>query len=730
MSGSRAHAPRRRILALALAAGAVPLTSGIVTVPSAPAANAVTIGATTTPAATTVTLPHPSARAASAPVLALVGVSPSIAAPGEDVTVQVALRNPTAQPATPTVSVGVGSGLTTREDVAQHASRPATDLPSIASTTPPQLAPGARTTVSVRIPADRLRLPRPFGVLPLTVSVTGLPAAGPIATFLPYQVVKEYEPLQLSLALPVTADADPVALTGALDQRTAARARMVQTGSRLDRVVKAAEATDATLIADPTLLDITTPVDDPTAVASAPATTPTPGPSTGTTGEAEASRVPSTPPPPSAPAPAPQPADPLAALGARVAATHNDVWLLPPGDPDVSALVAAQPGRATSDLFGLGSTSPAALPGHTARATSVVWPAGSSSRRVRGTAGRAPVIVRESRADPDPATTGSAARQDEDGRRVLVTDDRLSATVAGVTAQTAPAMAQQALADSITLLAESPGRERSVLLLPDRTIDPDPPALAAVMKTLRGAPWITSRAASSIITAAPAADPVVDPQTPATGPASPITSETLPAVEDAAAKADGMRDSFGSDQVPDDLTRVAVSTRWRGHGTVWRTALREVGTRFDTLSQGVGVVPSAVNFFAEHGILQVTVVNDLDVEVRNVYLRTDVQGPARLRILSEPEPLTIRPHSRTTVRLDVEAVAAGLVPITTSLQTADGIALGSESTVRVQVRPTNGWVVLAAGGVVGVIFLLGLFRAIRLGERRVAEADMRDLDLD
>jgi len=29
-----------------------------------------------------------------------------------------------------------------------------------------------------------------------------------------------------------------------------------------------------------------------------------------------------------------------------------------------------------------------------------------------------------------------------------------------------------------------------------------------------------------------------------------------------------------------------------------------------------------------------------------------------------------------------------------------------------------------------VIFLLGLFRAIRLGERRVAEADMRDLDLD
>ncbi|GMA41825.1 hypothetical protein [Mobilicoccus caccae] len=48
----------------------------------------------------------------------------------------------------------------------------------------------------------------------------------------------------------------------------------------------------------------------------------------------------------------------------------------------------------------------------------------------------------------------------------------------------------------------------------------------------------------------------------------------------------------------------------------------------------------------------------------------------------------------------------------------------------VRVQPTNGWILLAAGGVVGLVFLFGLFRAIRMGERRVADSDLRGLDLN
>ncbi|GMA41826.1 DUF6049 family protein [Mobilicoccus caccae] len=116
-----------------------------------------------------------------------------------------------------------------------------------------------------------------------------------------------------------------------------------------------------------------------------------------------------------------------------------------------------------------------------------------------------------------------------------------------------------------------------------------------------------------------------------------------------------------------------TSARWRGRAGVWTKAHDTLADRMRSYSEGVRIVPSMVNFFAEHGALQITVVNDLDVEVRDIRLTADVAGrPSRLHILGTPEPLTIRPRSRATVRLDVEAIAAGVVPLTTSLRTAAG----------------------------------------------------------
>ncbi|MDO5628536.1 MAG: DUF6049 family protein [Mobilicoccus sp.] len=677
----------RAALAVVFAASlAVP--AGMPTPAAAQTATITTFGASTpaipagTPPPTSSTAVAPDqVAAASTGAMRIDAVTPQVAVPGEDVTVSVELHNTTTGVLSPTVEARVGTAINTRDAVADHAENPALDLPVLTTTTVETLAPGARTTVSLTLPADDLALRRPYGALPVTLTVTGLPDAPRIGTFIPYQVIKEYEPLRLAAALPLTADPDPRVLSGVADERLAAWTDMVAPGSRLDRVLRAAETGDVTVIVDPQLF-----------------------------GPADAGED--------------TPADdPRAGFADRVAAI--DAWALPLGDPDLSALTAVD------------AISPRTPLPDAADTPLIAWPAGASGAAVRDTAARlgeadrsgpAAVIV-PTPEDPS-GFTGSAVRLDEAGTRVLRADRSLSAVLGTATSGSGPLLAQRALADSVGLLAESPGRARDAFVLPDRGLDPDPDALTAVLDALDAAPWITDVDAGAYLGDEPAPESVVDTAPPATTPASPLTRENADEVGRIVDLAAGLRPVLPGAVIPADLESTLVSTRWRGHVDAWEDAKKRLADRLDELSSGIYVVPSTINFFADHGALQVTVVNDLDVEVSDVHLQTTVRGrPSRLVVRSEPEPLTIRPRSRTTVRFDVEALAAGMVPITTSLRTPDGTPLGQDATVDVQVRPTNGWLLLAAGGVVGAVFFFGLLRAIRLGERRVSDSDMRDLDL-
>lgn len=751
----RRHAVPARALASAVAAGALavggalggppgslgapgaPGTSGVpaapgtvAAAPATPAAHAQGNGgsATTRPGSASL----PAAPRAADPAIAVTGVDPTIATPGVDVTVDVTLRNTTQRRVDPSVRVGIGSRLRTRADVADHAAEPSTSLPRAAGATVAALEPGEERTIALRIPANRLGLPRPYGVLPITVSVSGLPDARPVASFLPYQVVKEYQPLRVGVALPVTADPQPALLAPDPAERLEARTRMVAEGSRLDRILTAGILTDATLVVDPTLLgDLGRPARARATSGAAPSpsgtTTPTTTPSGATASPPESSGD------SDAGLDATDPDDPGVRLARRLATAGADVWFVPPGDPDVSALASATSDATLPRL----PEAPATLPGTQLATPTVDWPAGTASSQVRGAIAAsspqppAAVIMQGTRTDADSGRTGSAAREDGAGRRILAVDDRMSALLGGASgpAQTS-SVTQRVLADSVALLAESPGLTRSVMLLPDRSLDPDPDSLARAIQALRTAPWVTPVSGGDLL-ALPSAGRIIDATTPPQGSASPIDARNLDDVRELSHTTEGLRPSFGDGNLlPDDAGEVLVSTRWRGHPAAWSQARQQLAERVATLSDGVRVVPSAINFFAEHGALQVTVVNDLDVEVRDVRLTTDVQGrPPRLIVHSAPQQLTIRPRSRATVRLDTEAVAAGVVPVTASLRTQAGTPLGEDATVRVRVQPTNGWLLLAAGGVVGIVFVFGLFRAIRAGERRVAAADLEGLDL-
>ncbi|WP_226346807.1 DUF6049 family protein [Agilicoccus flavus] len=741
----------------------------------------------------------PSDRASSAPAGAaaaaqtrpdvqVTSVSPAVATPTTPVRVTVEVVNPTTRALTPrrvTVRVGSPGALRSRTQVREFAAGSGRPGDPVAATVPLRgtLAPGSRTPVVVTLPAGLVRTNRAFGVLPVTVEVPGVRAADTMreATFLPYQVRKEYQPLSIAFAVPLTLDPDPQLVVATGDDRTQAWTRAVGPASRLDRLAAATAGLPIAWAVDPSVVGAAEAPADPAAPASAGSEA---GGDPTAANPTAAAPTPST--SPSEPAAAPTGAaaqeaaaadEPVSAAQARYAARlralagGRDVWALPPGDPDLVALAQSSTGLDILTRWASGSTDLSQTLGLLG-VPRIAWPVGGPLdgddlgpvSRAFGTSGPAAVLSPSSGVDGDPAVTGTATRHTAQGHALLAYDDALSRILArvggspsalaaaaggddGDGAPTAGEDAQRFLAETVTLLAESPGRRRAALVAGPRDLDPAPGSLPTLLSAVAAAPWLEVRNTAELVTSArePSSPQVndlratVDPLSP--GP-SPVGTDDLTRIAAAAREitglaevlpAPGSRSGATADVLlPDVATlRGLLSSRWRGAGPEFTTAERTVDERLSTLTSGVSVVPSTINFFADRGILQVTVVNDLDVEVHDVHLVVAPQGrPPRLRVTAPTGPLRISPRSRTTVRLRVEAVAAGVVPIATHVETPSGTRLGTDAPVRVRVQPTNGWLMLALGGLVGVVFVAGIYRALRAGSPRVSSEDLKEIDLE
>jgi len=165
-----------------------------------------------------------------------------------------------------------------------------------------------------------------------------------------------------------------------------------------------------------------------------------------------------------------------------------------------------------------------------------------------------------------------------------------------------------------------------------------------------------------------------------------------------------------------DAQAQLLSVRWRGHAQGVAAVDAATQAAITSVSRGVRVAPSSVNFFADQGVLTITIINDLAVPVHDVHL-TLTPGQPRLRIEQQAGPLRIGAKSRTNVRFDVTAIAAGVVPIDAVLTTPNGTPLGQNASVQVRVQPTSTWIYWVLGGLAGVILVLGVYRSLRRGTR-------------
>jgi hypothetical protein len=564
--------------------------------------------------------------------------------------------------------------------------------------------------------------------------------------------VKAYEPFSIAWLVPLTLDPDPALFGTNSVARTAAWAKAIGPGSRLDGVIAGTDSSKVTWAIDPAVLG-------PPRSSTTGSTTPAPSPTPSDTTAPGAGGA------PGSPDPVTQDTTALAER-LRTAAPRHTFWSLPYADPDLAALLPLPDGIST--LAAMITHSPTLDATVGPARTDIAWPVAGIPTTHRqnqlkaafSSRGLSAVVTSASNLANDSGLTQDASRRSSSGLPLLAYDEPLSRTFTQTSSAAAGTITiQRFLADTLALLGERPGtRDRSVLVVAPRTFAGDPTVLRSFFAAIAKAPWLVPTTTDQLLTASNLATPEgpgvtpAKPTSPATSAAtpsatpaspapadpllpgtSPLTAARLAAISSRKSAVTGIA-SIRDDPEPfrtrwTDAQNQAVSVRWRGHGLELAAIDTATQAAVSAISQGVSVSPSSVNFFADKGVLQITVVNNLDVAVHGVRL-TLTPGQPRLRIEQQPGPLRIGAKSRTNVPLRVTAVAAGLVPIKAVLTTPNGTPLGQNAHVDVRVQPPSTWIYWVLGAVAGLILVLGSYRSLRRGSTRAGRPAAEVIPLD
>ncbi|MGI8948135.1 MAG: DUF6049 family protein [Ornithinimicrobium sp.] len=432
------------------------------------------------------------------------------------------------------------------------------------------------------------------------------------------------------------------------------------------------------------------------------------------------------------------------------------VWWLPAGDPDLAALLDLQATPSLADQL-----IPGELPESPLVAGRLVdngrhdiaWPSWNrvnaadleALRRLwpQGDPALSAALVPDTavRADDFTGTTGGAVQvpwggdtsnSDSTGRDDTEADLTLLAfdtTLSGLVAAAPPpqrdgAVIQRLVAETMAIYQQAPARTRTVLLAPPRQAAIAPQTLADLTAALDQAPWLTQVSAVEALqapaparlTGTPLERPAPGDRTayPVPGP-SPLSGDRLSDIETLRTTLLEVSGILPSDQAVQRWQPVLdglYSTRWRASPDFWSIPLTELQSQVEEVQRGLRVNPTTVNFLADEGLIQTTVVNNLATDVQDLVLHLEPTN-GRLRVIEPPEPISIGARSRATVQFRAQAVAAGEVPIRAYLTTPSGLRVGETQELSVRVRPTGEWIYWVLGGAAGVILILGLSRAVR-----------------
>ncbi|MFM6847998.1 MAG: DUF6049 family protein [Terrabacter sp.] len=766
----------RRLAATATVLAAVATTSGGVLASAAvsarpweasPGRPAAAPGAASASVPPTSLRPRAVTPARDVAVVVLDSMTPAVVAPGTDLTITGSVTAPLTGPLTgPSVRVVRGDVEVKQRAVLDGwaSGRTPVSGPTIDTTALPAVAAGQTRSFTATIPWRQVRSDDAFAAVPISVEVVqqgAIQPTGTTRTFVAWNARKEYVPLKVATVLPLTLDPDVGLFSRDDATRETAWQRAIGTDSRVERILTGTRGTPVTLAVDPAVLGTAAaggqggpgatprPPSTPTSGSGA-SGTPTPGAPTPATTSGATSGTPA--PTGTAPTPTPTPTNgqptPSPATQAigrlgdalRSQLSGRTLWALPYADADIAATVGTAPANSlVRDLVARAAGLAQRL-GQPVR-SDIVWPVdgllpAGREQGIRTLLSTTPVqkpagiVVNAAAVTKAAAYTPTARRAATGGTRLLAYDPRLSALLPKRTDPSPVLSTQRYLAESLVLLGERAGTQRSVLVAAPRSYDPDDAGLASFLAATSSAPWLQTVDAASLLT-----DDGSDKAEVQTRPAAAVASAAARPVLDAArlrqmadqrdtllSVSSVLRDGAEFERTYREVLDELAGARWRDRPGSWSTLASSVAKDVRAATSAIRVVPrtSTINLLAENGTLRITLENGLDYTVDGIRLRLVPDNP-RIRVVAQPDPISIGPGSRTNVPVEVAAVAAGRAQIRAFLTTADGTLIGSPATIPVSANPLDGAIYWVGGVLAGLVLLAGVLRAVFRGTSRVDE---------
>ncbi|MFF8832071.1 DUF6049 family protein [Streptomyces sp. NPDC015131] len=722
---STGRSPAQRWLRrVAVAIAGVPVLAGLLYVPAAPPA------AAATPAAAPAAAPAAEKASPSRTVdVSLDTFTPTAPVEGDTLTISGTVTNDGRE----TVSGGqvdlrVGSRMTGRGAIDTAARRsgftPGDDgapLGGPYSVRIPTLAPGISKDFTLSVPVEKLGLDED-GVYPLGVSLSGRTARanydqvlGIERTFLPWQPAATEKKTQVSYLWPLISSTHLSAETGSDDQQTPvfendALAAELAPGGRLERLVSLGAELPVTWVVDPDLL------------ATVDAMTRNYQVKDGT------ERVPGK-----------NQAVAKQWLNSLDKAVQDDkVVALPYGDPDLASL--AHRGKDVSGSLShlrpatevAESTVETIL--HVKPSVDFAWPVdGAVDPSIVDTAtsaGADKVIARSDSVRDELPYSPNAARPIGGGTTAVVADASLSTAFHGdmTDAGTSTRAVQRFLAQTLALTHQQPGKQRSIVVAPQRMpTAAQAQSMATALRALSAQRWTQPSDLIAAADATPDARATTKVPSARKYPAS-LRKRELPvqAFQDMQAT-QGTLDNFkviltAASRVVTPFGNAIsreMSTSWRGHAGEARAYRTSVQEHLRDLTTEVQLIDkSDLTLSGRSATIPVTVQNQLLQGVEHLVLRLTSTKPTRLKLNGGNTvaelPVRIDGGHSQSVKFTASANANGPVPMTAQLYTEDGKPYGKPMTFTVKVSEITPTVMLViAGG-----FLLLALAGIRMYTHR------------
>ncbi|MGW7284858.1 DUF6049 family protein [Streptomyces sp. NPDC054847] len=721
--GMRSSPARRWLRRTASLITGVPLLTGLLCGPAAPAAQAAEpTGSRTVD-------------------VSLDTVTPE--APGKDDTITVSGTVVNEGPRTITgahVDLRVGPKLAGRTGIDRAAERTGytygVDGPTVDdkySVDLPKLASGISYDFKLSVPADELDLDDDNGgVYELGVSLTGQTSSqsfervlGIERTFLPWQPGAMEKKTRLTYLWPLISSTHLTSETGSDEQQTPvfedeALAAELAPGGRLDQLVSLGKELPVTWVIDPDLLATVDAMTRSYRVKSGDSTV-------AGRNQAVAKRW-------------------LSSV--EDAVQGKKVVALPFADPDLASL--AHTGKSVSGS--LSHLQPATQVAeitvetilHVKPSVDFAWPVDgaidSSIVDVATSAGAHKVIARSDSLQDNLSYTPTAARPIGGGTTAVVADTRLSTAFQGdmTDAGDSTLAVQKFLAQSLALALQDPEKQRSIVVAPQRVPTvAQAQSMARALRALEPKRWTQPLDLVAAASAEPDAEANTKVPSASQYPAR-LRRQELPveAFEDIS-ETQSTLDKFKvvltfADRVEAPFGRAIdreLSTAWRGKPEAAQRYRDEVQSYLRNLTEEVRLIEkSDVTLSGRSATIPVTVQNQLVQGIDDLVLRLKSNNPNRLHFDGDEgmaeQPIKVEGGHSQSVKFPAAANANGQVQMTAQLFTKDGTPYGPEMSFTVRVSEITPTVMLVLAGGVLLLVLAGI--RMYTQRKRAAAAETAD----